>query len=61
MVTLPRSNAHFAYPIIENDIENDPTPKDQAIYVPSISAGYARNAIGLGTLRAIPNQLPPNV
>ena len=58
---LNNSNAAFPYPHIENDIEGDPTPKDQAIYVPSISACYARDALGRKGLRAIPNHLPQNV
>ena len=33
--------AHFPYPAPTNHIEADPTPKDQAIYVPSVSPNYA--------------------
>lgn len=51
----------FPYPIIENDIEGDPTPKDQAIYVPSISSGYAFDALGRPGLRHIPSHLPANI
>lgn len=51
----------FPYPIIENDIEDDPTPKDQAIYVPSISAGFARDALGRPKLRSLPKHLPTNL
>ncbi|GLI94394.1 hypothetical protein [Methylocystis echinoides] len=29
------------YPQVANHIEDDPTPKDQAIYVPSVSPGFA--------------------
>ena len=29
------------YPIVENDLIDDPTPKDQAIYIPSVSANFA--------------------
>ena len=47
--------------VIENDIDGDPTPKDQAIYVPSVSAGYARDAIGRAGLRAMPGHLPKNL
>jgi hypothetical protein len=31
------------YPIVPNHIAIDPTPKDQAIYVPSITPGYAQD------------------
>lgn len=61
MATLHGADTAFPYPIIENDIDQDPTPKDQAIYVPSISAGYARDAIGRTGLRAIPDHLPNNL
>jgi hypothetical protein len=61
MATLHGADTAFPYPIIENDIDGDPTPKDQAIYVPSISAGYARDAIGRAGLRAIPDHLPKNL
>ena len=36
--------AHSPYPQVANDLVNDPTPKDQAIYVPSVSPGYAKDA-----------------
>ena len=37
-----RSNfAPSPYPSVPNHIENDPTPRDQAIYVPSVSASFA--------------------
>ena len=52
MTTLHGADSAFPYPIIENDIDGDPTPKDQAIYVPSISAGY---------LRPMPGHLPKNL
>ena len=29
------------YPLVENDLIDDPTPKDQAIYIPSVSASFA--------------------
>jgi hypothetical protein len=51
----------FPYPIVENDIDNDPTPKDQAIYVPSVSLNYAIDAVAPSGLRAIPSHLPANV
>ena len=38
-VTLWPASGH--YPIVPNHIAIDPTPKDQAIYVPSVTPGYA--------------------
>lgn len=61
MLSDLQPHSAFEYPIIENDIEGDPTPKDQAIYVPSISSGYARDALGRQGLRTIPAHLPSNV
>jgi len=55
------ADSAFPYPIIDNDIEGDPTPKDQAIYVPSVSAGYARDALGRPGLRPLPDHLPRNL
>lgn len=55
------TDSAFPYPIIENDIEGDPTPKDQAIYVPSVSSGYAFDALGRPGLRPIPSHLPANI
>ena len=49
------------YPCVPNDLIDDPTPKDQAIYVPSVSVGYAVAALPGGTTRPIPPHLPPNV
>lgn len=34
------TGAAMAYPSVPNDIENDPTPKDQAIYVPALQPGF---------------------
>lgn len=61
MTTQHGAGSAFPYPIIENDIDGDPTPKDQAIYVPSVSAGYARDAIGRAGLRSLPDHLPRNL
>ena len=35
----PMPNSY--YPTAKNDLQNDPTPKDQAVYVPSISPPFA--------------------
>lgn len=49
------------YPAVHNDLIDDPTPKDQAIYVPSVSVGYAIAALTGSASRPIPPHLPPNV
>ena len=36
-----RREIGFYHPLVTNHIDNDPTPKDQAIYVPSISQNFA--------------------
>jgi len=46
------------YPQVPNHIANDPTPKDQAIYVPSISPGFAM-AVHEGRWRNLPNGVVP--
>jgi hypothetical protein len=56
-----RTAHDFAYPIVENDIADDPTPKSEAIYIPSVSAPYARDAVCGTAKRAIPDHLPKNV
>lgn len=43
MDTLSHWPASGHYPIVTNHIAIDPTPKDQAIYVPSVTPGYARD------------------
>lgn len=43
MDKLVHSSASGHYPIVPNHIAIDPTPKDQAIYVPSVSPGYAHD------------------
>ena len=47
--------AHSQYPQVSNDLVNDPTPKDQAIYVPSVSAGYAKDIYAQNWQRPLPN------
>ena len=39
-VQLPNGASGF-YPAPENHIEGDPTPQDQAVYIPSVSPNYA--------------------
>ena len=47
------------YPKVPNHIANDPTPKDQAIYIPSISPGFAM-AVHQGQWRDLPNGVAPH-
>jgi hypothetical protein len=42
------------YPAPENHIANDPTPKDQAIYVPSVSPGFATDVYAQNWKRELP-------
>ena len=46
--------AHFPYPAPANHIINDPTPKDQAIYVPSVSPNYATLVFAKQWRRSLP-------
>ena len=46
--------ANFPYPAPTNDIADDPTPKDQAIYVPSVSPNYAIDIYEQKWTRALP-------
>lgn len=54
----------FPYPEINNDIIDDITPKSEAVYVPSVSVGYAKGALMFDRLRdaGLPTpDLPSNV
>ena len=42
------------YPVVENDLIDDPTPKDQAIYIPSVSASFAMAVHGKRWKRDLP-------
>ena len=44
----------FYHPRVTNHIDNDPTPKDQAIYVPSISQNFAIDIYANKWKRALP-------
>lgn len=46
------------YPIVSNHIEIDPTPQDQAIYVPSVTPGYA---IDVHTQRNFGRKMPADL
>lgn len=43
------------YPQVANNLLDDPTPKDQAIYVPSVSPGYAKDVFAHNWKRPLPN------
>ena len=48
------------YPIVDNHIANDPTPKDQAIYVPSVTPGFAIDVHAGTWCRALPHGVQDN-
>jgi hypothetical protein len=48
------------YPQVLNHIENDPTPKDQAVYIPSVMPSYAIAAYEQRWQRALPAGLSNN-
>jgi hypothetical protein len=50
-----RHSSH--YPAVQNHIINDPTPKDQAIYVPSVTPGFAMDVFAKKWARALPNSI----
>lgn len=45
------------YPKVANDIVDDPTPRDQAIYIPSISPGFAKAVYAGAWSRALPKDV----
>ena len=47
------------YPLAPNDLIDDPTPKDQAIYVPSVTPGFAIDVQAQNWKRALPNGVGP--
>ena len=47
------------YPQVANHIENDPTPKDQAIYVPSVAPTYAMDVYAKNWKRPLPAGIKP--
>jgi len=47
-----RHSSH--YPAVYNHIINDPTPKNQAIYVPSVTPGFAMDVFAQKWLRPLP-------
>lgn len=53
-IVVPASQTDSHYPAVMNDLVNDPTPKDQAIYVPSVSPGFAMMAYAKNWPRDLP-------
>ena len=47
------------YPEVPNNIINDPTPKSEAIYVPSVTPGYAMAVYAQEWKRALPVGIQP--
>lgn len=47
------------YPAPENHIKADPTPLDQAVYIPSVSPGYAISAYDQNWQRPLPSGTIP--
>lgn len=48
-----------AFPSVANHIPNDPTPKNQAIYIPAVSPGFAKAVYEQKWARALPNGVAP--
>ncbi|MBN9315051.1 MAG: hypothetical protein J0I99_04885 [Devosia sp.] len=49
------------YPAVTNHIADDPTPKDQAVYVPSVSPGFAMDVHAANWTRPLPNGISSNM
>ena len=52
-IQLPNGASGF-YPAPTNHIVGDPTPMDQAVYIPSISPGYAKDVYEQNWTRSMP-------
>jgi hypothetical protein len=52
-VVMPNGASGF-YPAPTNHIQGDPTPLDQAVYIPSVSPGYAMAAYDQNWQRPLP-------
>ncbi len=48
------SHVSSYYPQVANHIENDPTPKDQAVYIPSVTPGFAMDVLAKRWTRSLP-------
>ena len=58
-IVVPGSQTTGPYPAATNHLINDPTPKDQAVYIPSVSPGYAMKAYAKNWDRALPKGVTP--
>lgn len=58
-LTNPNSAA-MPYPSVSNHIANDPTPKDQAIYVPALQPGFAMGVHKGQWKRSLPSGVNPS-
>ena len=54
-----RAGKEPAYPLVANHIVDDPTPKDQAIYGPSVTPGFAIDVYNENWRRALPRGISP--
>ena len=57
-VVMPNGASGF-YPAPTNHIQGDPTPLDQAVYIPSVSPGYAMAAYDQNWQRPLPQGINP--
>lgn len=55
MRTKPTGKPHALFPRPHNSVVNDPTPTDQAVYVPSVTPGFAKDVFKNKWHRALPN------
>ena len=55
----PVDGAAYPYPQPQNHIQDDPTPGNQAIYVPSISPSFALNVYRQSWSRDLPHGVTP--
>ena len=55
MTNKPIVPTHTAFPKAPNSIVDDPTPTDQAVYVPSVTPGYAKDVFKNQWQRPLPN------
>jgi hypothetical protein len=58
-IVVPHPEGQSQYPAVANQLINDPTPKDQAVYVPSVSPGYAMTAYAKDWKRPLPKGVSP--
>ena len=54
MTKAPAGKSHAGFPKPPNSVVNDPTPTDQAVYVPSVTPGFAKDVFKNNWRRALP-------